>query len=346
MRVSEAQRDGKSCLPAGRRARAQTIAGRFLLVLLGLTSGVLLLEASLHLLAWRLGRDPAPVLAGQGKTVLLAVGDSNTYGLYLREEEAYPAVLSRLWRDQGERPPLAVVNLGYPGMNSTLLASQFGRVLQELRPRVVTLMLGVNDFWTIPMPARGEDAAGERLRRWFWQHVRTYRLLYFLFRSADLRLAHVPQDLRRVRPGEFFSRWSSRARVRVGESELQLGFEMDAAAEAPASVRETTLAANLAAMVEEARRSGACVLLLTYAADGGLYWLANKITRRVAGELGVGLVDLAATFAPRCPVRGEGSLVASKSHCPQYLFPDQHPTALGHREIALRLFEPVRSCLR
>ncbi len=344
MRVSEAQGDGKSCLPPGGRARAQTIAGRFLLVLLGLTSGVLLLEASLHLLAWRLGRDPTPVLAGQGKTVLVTVGDSNTYGLYLREEEAYPAVLSRLWRDHGGRPPLAVVNLGYPGMNSTLLASQFGRVLQELRPRVVTLMLGVNDFWTIPMPARGEDAAVERLRRWFWQHVRTYRLLYFLFRSAELHLAQVPQDLRRVRPGEFFTRWSSRARV--GETELQLGFEVDAAAEAPASVRETTLAANLAAMVEEARRSGACVLLLTYAADGGLYWLANQTVRRLAGELGVGLVDLASTFAPRCPVRVEGSLVQAKSHCPQYLFPDQHPTALGHREIALRLLEPVRSCLR
>jgi lysophospholipase L1-like esterase len=52
-------------------------------------------------------------LAGAARVVCL--GDSNTYGLYVHREEAYPAILQKLWTDGSERADPAVINLGHPG---------------------------------------------------------------------------------------------------------------------------------------------------------------------------------------------------------------------------------------
>lgn len=35
-----------------------------------------------------------------GNTRVLALGDSNTYGLYLKEEESWPAQLQQLWNNE------------------------------------------------------------------------------------------------------------------------------------------------------------------------------------------------------------------------------------------------------
>ena len=96
------------------------LATRVALVFLGLAVGLLAAELALQIGSFFVGlRGPAEWSAAGRPLRLLFLGDSNTYGIYVDPSEAYPRVLEKEWNRQPAATPVEVLNLGFPGTNSS-----------------------------------------------------------------------------------------------------------------------------------------------------------------------------------------------------------------------------------
>jgi len=295
---------------------------RVALIALGIGLALGALEAALQLgaLALSLTTAQTPAVWMTGRRRILCVGDSNTYGLYLRDRAlAYPQQLERLWNAPGASPQVEVLNLGYPGTNSSRLRRDLPRMLQTLRPDVVVIMVGSNDYWTAEVSAAPADGAGDRIAR-LLEHSRVYQLAHMLGRALDQRRLEVvyPVTVEGGRAGV----------ARFGDVEFPMGWSEQTP---PAGYGER-LADNVRALADIARAYGAEPVFMTYPSVQWNYGEAGRLVRPAAAAAGAHLVDLAAVFEPVCPTEP----------CPALLYPDHHPTADGYRLIAETLVRELR----
>lgn len=295
------------------------VASRLGLLLLGLLGGLIVGEVALQIGSLFAGRgNVGSTWHTEGRALrLLFLGDSNTYGVFVDPPQAYPRILESEWNRAAASVALEVLNLGFPGTNSTKVRHDLPRLLRVLRPDALAVMIGANDYWTLPQPTSG--SVGERLADWAWRHSRVYRLLYMAVRSrANARLnVEVTESL------PFFAGGSGVGRF--GSEEFALGFAADPSPPV-GEVRDESLKHNLREIIATARAADVPVVLLTYASSRELYGRANAILRQEARSAGVPLVDVAPVFDPLCP----GGTCAE-------LFGDGHPTAGGHAVIARTL---------
>lgn len=294
-------------------------------VLLGLVG----LEAVLQLGAWYV-RTTAPERPNSWLTEyrrILCLGDSNTYGVFVERPEAYPQQLEALWNREFGSPRVEVLNLGVAGTNSSRLVSILPEMLERLRPDVVLVMIGVNDYWTraVEVGAASEVAisGGGFIKR----HSRVYmiyEMLLRLIRPRELELIRDPisglnggGDRVRFGDDEFEFGWVRAKRIEDGE-------EIDETPERPSWF----LVGNLHRVVEHVRASGAEVGLMTYPSERSFYRRANRLLRQVARDTDSRLIDTAAAIAAVCP-----------EPCKEMFFADDHPRPVGYRVVAEAIVE-------
>jgi len=297
-------------------SRGREIAGRALLAAGGVLVALLLLEGVLRLGALLVRFIPSRVASNAPETSglrLLALGDSNTWGLWVKASQAYPEQVEFLWNAAGNRRRLQVFNLGYPGMNSAAVRKLLPQLLHMFRPDIVTVMIGVNDYWTAPEEV-GEADLWTRMDMHLWRWSRLYRAAVMIRRGIAMPKIDAPRD--------GFSRPARPLAVEAGGERL----EMPTYRIENVSGWEGRLAANLDAIAGIVRASGATVVFLTYPAGFPLapaYGVANSALHEAAARLGVPLIEVTPWVATRC----------RELPCKD-LKKDDHPTQRGHRRVA------------
>lgn len=297
----------------------------------GLLAGLVLLELALQL--------GARVVHGQSRQVeprwltahtrILALGDSNTYGLYLQAGQAWPAQLQAQWNARYPERPIEVLNLGYPGSNSFRVRDSLPGLLDQLAPDMVFIMVGFNDFWTPPEMVSPE--AGGGMLGWVKANSRLYRL-YAIASRSRIQQEDLVFGASRDASAPVHVEDPRQHTLRVGDEAFYLGTRQGE----PARKRDA-LAGNLAAMVHAARQRGVAVFLLTYPSHWGFYPGANKWLKVAAADNGVPLVDLTPLFVARCPGGPES--------CPDLLFHDGHATAGGNALVAGQVIQQMEGGL-
>lgn len=287
---------------------------------LGICVALLVLEGLLRIAAAinaaRLPERPAWV--GRSWRIL-CLGDSNTYGLYVDKSKSYPRVLEALWNARNGEEDVEVLDMGFPVTNSSQLLKEIDRMVWAFRPNIVTVMIGANDYWTVPESAHESPDLRVRMVAWLWENSRAYRLFYMLghmLRGPRVRVSTMPGDL-------------NHATVRYGGWAFNLGGKGRPRDGADDSPRGPELARNLESLPAHVTQIGAQLVFVTYASEGGFYGAANGMIRAAAKESATPLIDVAAEFRELCP----------EDPCPYYFFPDGHPTAAGYERIAQLLLQ-------
>jgi lysophospholipase L1-like esterase len=103
----------------------------------------------------------ATVSPDKGAPAYLALGDSFTIATGSRPEDAFPAVLVRLWAADGRS--LALTNPAVNGYTTDDLIATELPLARTLRPSLVTVLIGANDL----VRGHAEDRYREQLRKIF-----------------------------------------------------------------------------------------------------------------------------------------------------------------------------------
>ncbi|MDD2716439.1 MAG: GDSL-type esterase/lipase family protein [Candidatus Wallbacteria bacterium] len=156
---------------------------RILVLFLGLCTALILLETILRTIGY-FHETMRPVSAERrpGAKVILCAGDSITYGYGLPREQAYPSQLEKALNAAGRN--FQVINLGRSGEPSWTLAENIDEYLAELKPDLLTVMIGGADrhFYSLP----NEQKSSMLLR--LLSYSRTINLLHMLFADATEKL--------------------------------------------------------------------------------------------------------------------------------------------------------------
>ncbi len=178
---------------------------RLLLSLLTVVLFFALVEASLAAYSWLGLRGPRfePLHSVDGP-VVLALGDSFTFGLYLDPQDSYPSQLqARLAQRDGL--DWQIVNQGLPGASPAMIHQQLDALVEEHDPDLVVLLAGfnVNDGDILAYRAEhGEGPRGAARRligaKLLLSKLRSFRVLRFLLHRG---LGGLAPPLPQHRPG-------------------------------------------------------------------------------------------------------------------------------------------------
>ncbi|MBI4846935.1 MAG: tetratricopeptide repeat protein [Candidatus Omnitrophica bacterium] len=127
------------------------IGQKIILVVFGVISAVILLEAILSLLNFYseksllFEKTIEEFRIDKNTKIVFCIGDSFTYGVGASFEHSYPGQLEKILNGRRGESRFKVFNLGVPGYDSDKIILRFKRFLKKCSPDVVIAMIGVND---------------------------------------------------------------------------------------------------------------------------------------------------------------------------------------------------------
>jgi len=113
-------------------------------VVLRLAFAIAACEITLRAAAFVLERFGGTGEAARGGSAILCIGDSNTFGIGAPAGRSYPDQLRERLRAAGD--VREVVNLGFPGLNSSQIVDRLERSLDLATPACVLFLAGYNDW--------------------------------------------------------------------------------------------------------------------------------------------------------------------------------------------------------
>jgi lysophospholipase L1-like esterase len=268
---------------------------------------VVALELGLRLAGWATLTLRARQAGGDasqrpGIVRMLHLGESTTFGLGVKREEAYPAIVAEDLRTRHPGHEFVSTNRGVPGLVTSAMERTLNEKLTLIHPRLVTIMAGANDFNEELNGLASQDRFLPQRVAGLLSSLRIYKTLWLGFQL--------------MRPS-----------VRLEQGEViyyHHGGSKNILYETPRDeqrIAEVTfqLEDNLRRMIGAARKAGSIVLLVGYIQAIE----ENKILMRVANETAVPYVST--YLEPEA--RRRDLFVAD----------GWHPSALGHRYIADRI---------
>lgn len=292
-------------------------------VRLGLVCGGALVALALLEALLRLASLAAPALftrvaatGDPGRFRIACVGDSHVYGAYVRASAAFPEQLDRILRRRGVA--VDVYNFGVPGQNSFQVRERLPRILERVRPQVVVVLVGHNNYWNLS-EREGVGPAAATIA-WTWRDLRLVRLLHVLRVSLREGAAAARRpELRMLDATEQ----GQRLVMDLGDGLERLDMWRGAGELTPEQVERVT-DEDLRAIVTDVRAAGATPVLLGYpvAVRPERAAVVHAIAR-VAAATDVLCLD---------PIWLTARLDAR--HLDGLFFPDLHPTARYYRAMA------------
>jgi hypothetical protein len=255
-------------------------------VVVFLVSLELALQAA-HLIV--MAMKPEPKFKYPGAPVVLCVGDSMTYGLWVAEEDAYPQQLQGLFEQKGMR--VNVYNDGIPGQNTSELRRRLPRLLAYFHPRVVIILGDANNDWNkrdTVWSDLSDGMAAPGIKGWYEKtlylalgSLRTAKLCSYAWNRVAVRIGLLQKFA--DREGNLYFH-----RARKGGDSWDLG-----------AVLRNRTERDLTAMVDMVRQAGATPILMNYVGQPHAPMnLANEFIADVAKVRAVPLVDNDARIRP------------------------------------------------
>ncbi len=311
-------------------------------------------------------------------THVLALGDSNTFGIFLEEDESYPSQLQKLWNARHPDAPIEVLNLGYPGTNSFLVASSIGDIIQTFKPDIVLLTVGVNDVFTAAEYIEENPQIGDQMESWapltlLRRHSRLYKLVYMakqgsiLSESSDSRVnEQADKDSDTLANNRELLKWSDDVEERLQGVLAFKEANIDTSNDSTGLSEAITYGGKKFSMVSAEQNASMLPTKLapvTSNTEHGYHYLHRNIasiqkTVEQGGAIFY-LLDYAASedfyplanaeirsFSDNSPgirfidVAKEFAKTCPVSkQCPDLFFPDFHPTKKGYAKVALLITE-------
>ncbi|MCE9594075.1 MAG: SGNH/GDSL hydrolase family protein [Planctomycetes bacterium] len=243
--------------------------------------------------------------AGTGQALVVCQGDSNTFGLHLDADEAYPGQLETLLREHGVADA-RVVNRGVPGKPSWVVRNELVDDLERYQPKAVVVLVGVNDRNQV----RPDDSSSKLLER--SRFVRMVRRTWSNVRetSAVEEKKANPDSVSRIADAPKFAMvWGT--------------------PDGPSIERWTR--ESLRAIVDTVRDGGAKPILLTYFDDFSTMEFVTKLTLEVGAQTGARVVDLREVMKPALKRFGRDGVE----------YPDAHLRSVGYAIVARAVFNAL-----